>query len=515
MQSNPPCILCDQPAKFGTQTCEAHQTSFGTAETIMPNSGAMPKVSLSPRATGESPRHTSTYAPALSPSGEQEIFGRGAQLGEYVIEEKIGEGGMGEVWSARQPTINKRVAVKLLNLRIKNDPIQLARFKREALIVNQVKHRHLVDIFSFGELPDKRPYFVMEFLEGETLTSFLKQRGTLPFQTIGVLFGQLCRALQAAHEHGVVHRDLKPDNIFMLSGDDEIFVKILDFGIAKLDEDESLTKTGTRFGTPTYMSPEQCRESKNVDARSDVYALGIILYELLCGKTPFSQKGDPVVRVMIRHQSELPKPPSAVVPHRNIPRALDEIVLQALEKEEAKRPQSCTEFYAALKKALPKSEDATIVDLPKTQAPALVVAPKSHSAPPGQTRAVVAIVVSAALLGVSAAAFLAKSNKKAAPEAQRAAATTLESLAVSQPSSTPASLIAAAPASAPSPTPAAEAPEKITKNKTKTKTKATEKTPEKSKEKTAEAPKETTKPPPTDSVLKNNSDATLKPKFDK
>jgi eukaryotic-like serine/threonine-protein kinase len=396
MQGKHHCTKCDQLAKLDSESCEAHQEPSLTDEAI--NS------TRAPYAKGD---------PITQMSIDAERFGPGTALGEYVIERKIGEGGMGEVWSALQPTINKRIAVKLLNLQIKNDPIQLARFKREALVVNQVKHRHLVDIFSFGELPDHRPYFMMEFLDGETLTSFLKKRGTLSFTTIELLFGQLCRALQAAHDQGIVHRDLKPDNIFMLSSDDEIFAKILDFGIAKFDEGEGLTKTGIRFGTPIYMSPEQCREAKNVTARSDIYSLGIILYELLCGRTPFHQKGDPAVRIMIRHQSELPKAPSTFVPHRNIPAALDDLVLQALNKEEAKRPQSCTAFFAALKKALPKSEDTVVVALSKSPEPPEPITQKRDPWLTKQTKTTVFIVLSAALLGVSAAAVVAKSKSKA------------------------------------------------------------------------------------------------------
>jgi eukaryotic-like serine/threonine-protein kinase len=498
MQENRRCTKCDQLTVSGGESCEAHQESCNPTGLIM-SSGA-PQQSPA-HSTLESPHTADNYAPVMRPNSKPEIFGRGAQLGEYIIEEKIGEGGMGEVWSARQPTINKRVAVKLLNLRVKSDPIQLARFKREALVVNQVKHRHLVDIFSFGELPDNRPYFVMELLDGETLSAFLKQRGTLPFYMIDLLFSQLCRALQAAHDHGVVHRDLKPDNIFMLSGDDEIFAKILDFGIAKLEETEDdLTKTGTRFGTPTYMSPEQCRESKNVSARSDIYALGIILYELLCGKTPFYQKGDPAVRVMLRHQSELPTPPSTVVPQRNIPKALDAIVLQALDKEEAKRPQSCAAFYAALKKALPKSEDVTVA-LPKAPKQATVVAPRRS---PAQTRLVAAIVIGAAILGVSAAALLAKSGKQAGKN-QTTLATPSKIAAVSQSSSAPASLVIEVSASAPVSLPATAPIEKNAKNKNKSKLAKKEKQPA--------IPTEKPKTPAKADVFKGNMDATLKPKF--
>jgi serine/threonine protein kinase len=503
------CLLCTNPAVPNRQHCSKHD-AMGTAETVMNAEGVI--VNLPSREAISAVRDTGpgltagNYSPAVSDNN----FGPGTTLGEYVVEKKIGEGGMGEVWCAIQPTIGKRVAVKLLNIKVKDDPIQLARFKREALVVNQVKHRHLVDIFSFGELSDKRPYFIMEFLEGETLTSFCAKRSVLPFQEIDTLFGQLCRALQAAHDKGVIHRDLKPDNIFMLAGDDDIFAKILDFGIAKLDDNEDgLTKTGTRFGTPTYMSPEQCRESKDVDARSDIYSLGIILYEIICGRTPFYQKGDPVVRVMIRHQSETPKLPSTIATNRNIPPELDAFILRVLAKEASARPQSCTAFYAELKKVLPKNE-ATVSELPPVP---VVVAPPSKA--PSRTPVIAAILGGAALLGVLSANFLAGSKPAEVPSNKAQLIDGLNKLpeptsviAASAPTSVPVAVVLEEPKEIP-----AEIKKAEPKDKTKKKPKATD---TKDDNKTAAKPP-AEKPPEKinadHSVLSNSPDATLKPKF--
>ena len=286
-------------------------------------------------------------------------LGKGTKVGEYVIEDFLGKGGFGEVWSAQHPAIGKQVAVKFLSASSLINYEMLARFKREARAVNEIGHENLVDIFSFGELPDGRPYYVMELLRGESLAEYVAKKGPPPFALLLEVFRQVCEALQAAHQAKVIHRDLKPDNIFLdKKKSPALSVKLLDFGIAKLatndEESENLTRTGIPFGTPSYMSPEQCDGAKNVDHRSDIYALGIVLYELLTGKNPFREPGDSALDLLMKHKKETPPAPSSAAPDRGIPREVDELVLKAIAKKPAERFDSAMELFEQLKRYLPK-----------------------------------------------------------------------------------------------------------------------------------------------------------------
>jgi serine/threonine protein kinase len=297
------------------------------------------------------------------------VFGPGAQVAEYLVEEKLAEGGMGEVWVGRHPKIGKRVAIKVLASDLVANKKSVTRFMQEARAVNEIRHRGLVDVFSFGELPDGRPYILMEFLEGKTLAEFLKLRKLLPFSEALELMRQISEALQAAHDKNVVHRDLKPENIFLiLDGGSTPFVKILDFGIAKLTDPDragpNLTRTGAVFGTPAYMSPEQCEGSRSVDHRSDIYALGILTYEMLTGRTPFRESTDEGAGSIIAKQiNNDAAPASALVTGRKIPKAVDAFLLGVLSKDPEERPQRCLDFYQGLVKAVGslKNEDSSAV----------------------------------------------------------------------------------------------------------------------------------------------------------
>jgi hypothetical protein len=259
---------------------------------------------------------------------------------------------MGKVYHAIHPGLGRHAAVKVLPASEAGDPEVVSRFINEARAANAIRHPNIVDIYDSGILANGSPYIVMEYLEGETLRQVL-DRGALGLNDILDWGSQLAEALAAAHTDGVIHRDLKPDNLFLVPdfrrpGSKQ--VKVLDFGIAKLErrtlEQVHRTRTGTLLGTPLYMSPEQCLCVKDVDARSDIYALGVILYEMATGQRPFD--GDGLFIVISKHISE---PPVAPTTHRpDLPALMEAVILQALAKDPAKRQTSMTQLLGQLQR---------------------------------------------------------------------------------------------------------------------------------------------------------------------
>lgn len=260
----------------------------------------------------------------------------GTLVGEYQIEQQIGVGGMGVVYGARHPVIGKRVAIKVLSAKLSADREAVARFVQEAQAVNQIGHAHIVDIFALGALPDGRLYLVMEWLRGETLADRI-DRAPLDIMDATSILITLVRALEAAHGAGVVHRDLKPENVFLAPGDDGPKVKLLDFGIAKLSAagpSASRTGTGITIGTPLFMSPEQAR-GLAIDHRTDIYALGVVAYAMLCGRTPFENEPSPV-EILFAHISKAPAPLRELRP--DLPAKLEALILELLAKSPDDRP---------------------------------------------------------------------------------------------------------------------------------------------------------------------------------
>jgi eukaryotic-like serine/threonine-protein kinase len=262
------------------------------------------------------------------------------RVGSYRLVKRLGGGGMGEVFEAVHEQLERRAAIKFLHLPLCSHPQVAARFLNEARAVNIVRHPSLVDIFEIGQLDDGGLYIVMELLEGETLSQRLRTAGVLAWEEAVRLGRQIAAAVAAAHARGIVHRDLKPDNL-MLIADPEIDggarVKILDFGIAKMlgpsgnTPTGNLTRTGLILGTPQYMAPEQCRGSRDVDGKADVYALGVLLYQLLSGSPPFSAGNE--WELLAMHLEQEPPPlPSRIKP------ALSSLIARMLEKEPGRRP---------------------------------------------------------------------------------------------------------------------------------------------------------------------------------
>ena len=288
---------------------------------------------------------------AADQAPEDEDLLPGTAVGEYVVGDKLGEGAFGKVYRGRQPLIGKNVAIKLLSRRFSADPEMVSRFVAEARAVNQIAHRNIIDIFSFGNLPDGRLYFVMELLRGQTLDHLLRSRGFYSVAEALPILRGLARALDAAHAHGIAHRDLKPANVFVTTDDEgQPYPKLLDFGIAKLVRPDAATmhktRTGAPMGTPYYMSPEQCR-GDTIDTSTDAYSFGVMTFQLLTGHLPFT--GDSYVEILFRHMTVDPPPPSTV--SAAVPRELDPLILRLMAKSPRERPQSLVEAVRALEAA--------------------------------------------------------------------------------------------------------------------------------------------------------------------
>jgi serine/threonine-protein kinase len=263
--------------------------------------------------------------------------------GRYRVEKVLGEGGMGVVYLVTHVALGKRMALKVLHGEGARDETTVARFVQEAQASSAIGHPNIVDVIDFGRLADGAAYFVMELLEGESLTDRIK-RGAIPLEQTIAIAEQIASALAAAHARGIVHRDLKPDNVQLVRRSAEEAVKVLDFGIAKVGGASSkLTKTGMIFGTPHYMSPEQAA-GQSVDARTDVYALGVILFEMATGTVPFD--GDTFMGILSKHMFEPPPRPTNVLASTH---PLEPVILRALAKKPEDRYASMDALLADLR----------------------------------------------------------------------------------------------------------------------------------------------------------------------
>ncbi len=270
--------------------------------------------------------------------------------GRYLLERVIGRGGMGIVFEAKHVRVGRQVAVKVLRPALARVAEATARFHREAQAAAAVGSEHIVEVFDYGYGDDGEAFIVMELLEGEDLGALIRRAGPLPPGRAVAIARQIAGALQAAHDKGIIHRDLKSENVFVLARDGQDFVKVVDFGISKVQEIEPgsgpITHAGTVLGTPHYMAPEQGVGHIESDHRIDVYALGCLLYEMLTGSVPFT--GRTAVEVMYKHVHEPVRPPSRVRTHAGISHALDAVVLRALAKDRDRRYPSTAAMAAAL-----------------------------------------------------------------------------------------------------------------------------------------------------------------------
>lgn len=272
--------------------------------------------------------------------------------GQFRIVQKIGSGGMGAVYRAEQPAMRRFVAIKILHTRYLSRQDLVTRFQREARAMSHLTHPNTARVYLYGQLDDGACYFVMEHLEGRNLAQTVRRDGPMEVGRAVNVMIQVCGALQEAHQQGIVHRDLKPENIFLSTqGGLSDFPKVLDFGLAKLSERQMrpgsliLTQEGMVFGTPEFMSPEQAR-GETLDGRSDIYSLGIILYELLTGQLPYDAPAP--MGYIQKHIGAAPIPLAERAPHLVFPDGLESVLTRALAKDPNDRFQSAQDFASAL-----------------------------------------------------------------------------------------------------------------------------------------------------------------------
>jgi serine/threonine-protein kinase len=265
--------------------------------------------------------------------------------GKYRIDERLSEGGMGTVYRGTHVLMDKTVAIKVLRPSLAADEKIVARFSREARAASRISHPHALSVTDFGEAENGVVFLVMEYLSGVTLKELIRQEGPMPLPRAVEILRQVGGALDAAHGEGVVHRDLKSDNIMLLSSSGTDYAKVLDFGIAKIKEPEGeynpgLTAPDLVIGTPQYMSPEQCSQSPDIDARSDIYSLGVILYEMLVGHVPFT--GGSPTSIMLKHLQQAA--PSVLDERGDVPQAVGRVVARAMEKRPEDRYETVGEL---------------------------------------------------------------------------------------------------------------------------------------------------------------------------
>jgi serine/threonine-protein kinase len=295
-------------------------------------------------------------------------------MGRYKLRRRIGHGATGEVWLAHHAALKRDVALKILRPELCDD-VGISRFEREVRATAELAHPNTVRIFDFGATEDGLWYYAMELLEGETLSDLVRRRGPLPPQRALRIASQVAHALGEAHWRGIVHRDIKPGNLFMLAlGSEPDFVKVLDFGIARRARanargDETLTREGHILGTPAYISPEAAA-GRAVDARADVYSLGAVLYFMLTGYAPFDAAGEGAIGLLMAHLNQAPQTPSARL-GAALPDAVEAIVMRCLAKSPNDRYRDATELASALDAVngcMPQPPSGTVNTSPRPSA---------------------------------------------------------------------------------------------------------------------------------------------------
>jgi serine/threonine-protein kinase len=302
--------------------------------------------------------------PKKHPKGDEVYIGQTLN-NRFKIESKIGEGGFGAVYRGIQLATGRKVALKLLHPEMTKDENLVARFRREGMVLCNLRDAHTITTYDFDQTPDGTLYIAMELLEGKSLHQVFHEQAPLEWKRMFKILAEMCSSLAEAHSQGIVHRDLKPENVYLESrpGNPE-FVKILDFGIAKVMRGDSidpaspqLTATGQTLGTLEYMSPEQLM-GKPLDGRSDVYALGVVAYEMITGRLPFPDAKGPA-GLITAQLKQTPQPPSQANQKVAIPQAADRVILKALEKDKNNRHPDVSAMSVALQEVLDQAREAS------------------------------------------------------------------------------------------------------------------------------------------------------------
>jgi tRNA A-37 threonylcarbamoyl transferase component Bud32 len=382
------CPTCKSDYPDGTEVCPRDGRALAPDREPLVNRARETTGLASPEAA---PSTTSAATFADSDPGAEAAFGPqpvsdtqfdsliGIVLaGRYEVLRRIGEGGMGAVYEAKHTVIGKRVAVKVLLEKFHAKSDFVARLLQEARLASSIGHENIVDVTDFGTTDDGRSFVVMEFLDGESLADLARREAPLPIERSLRVARQAASALGAAHAKGIFHRDVKPENIYLIRRGEADFVKVVDFGISKAvkpggvddgnGESYRLTHTGLLLGTPLYMSPEQARGDEDLDHRVDIWALGVLLYECLTGEVPF--RANNYLQIISQVLTHEPLPPSRLRPELGIPDAVEAVVMRAMEKDRARRYQTMAEVERDLERLLAGDQN---VGLPDTDSAASAI----------------------------------------------------------------------------------------------------------------------------------------------
>jgi len=384
----PSCPTCHNTFPAGTDVCPrdgARLMSTGaTTQSGLVMAATVPGLPTPPPSASGTSSAPSLAATASNPQEEAKFDSLvGAVLADrYQIVRRIGEGGMGAVYEAKHTVIGKRVAVKVLLEKFLAKSDFVARLLQEARLASSIGHEHIVDVTDFGTTTDGRSFVVMEFLDGESLAELAMREAPLPIERSLGIARQVASALGAAHAKGIFHRDVKPENIYLVKRGDADFVKVVDFGISKAvkpggdegGEGYRLTHTGLLLGTPLYMSPEQARGEEDLDHRVDIWALGVLLYECLTGEVPF--RANNYLGIISQVLTHAPTPPSKLRPELGISGAVEAVVMRAMEKDRTRRYQTMAELERDLERLLAGDQNVGFVPRATGGEGARPVAPK-------------------------------------------------------------------------------------------------------------------------------------------